>query len=80
MSVYDFANHVCDVYNLNHRLIHPIEEEKTRKSKKLQALYGLNISAIRPRDTSFNTAKMEGVLGIRPLTVSVGLQVMRAEL
>lgn len=79
VSMYDFGIHVCASYRLDSKFIHPVKEEAMRLHPKAQSLRGMNITAIRPQNTSFRSIRMESILGIKPLTVYTGLTIMRSE-
>jgi len=62
---YEFAIHVADVFGLNKDMISAVTSD---------FFPGI---APRPRDTSYNTEKMERGLGVRPLGLDEGLLRMR---
>lgn len=67
LSLYQFALKVAEVFNLDIRLITPVPDS-----------YFPEI-APRPRDTSFDTTKIESELNIKPVSVIEGLSRMKAE-
>jgi dTDP-4-dehydrorhamnose reductase len=67
LSLWHFALRVAEVFELDFRLIAPVPDE-----------YFSEI-AQRPKDTSFDTTKMEIELGINPVGVLDGLLRMKAE-
>jgi dTDP-4-dehydrorhamnose reductase len=67
LSLYQFALQVAEVFDLEARLITPVPDS-----------YFPEI-APRPRDTSFDTSKMESELGINTIGVKEGLARMKAE-
>lgn len=67
LSLYQFALQVAEVFDLDARLITPVPDS-----------YFPEI-APRPRDTSFDTTKMENDLGIKTVGVKDGLIRMKAE-
>ena len=67
LSLYQFALEVAEVFDLNAGLITPVPDS-----------YFPEI-APRPRDTSFDTSKMENELGMKPVAVREGLLRMKAE-
>jgi dTDP-4-dehydrorhamnose reductase len=67
ITLYEFALQVADVFGLDKGLISPVPDA-----------YFPEI-APRPRDTSFNTTKMETELGVKTIGVKDGLARMKAE-
>ena len=67
LSLYQFALNVAEVFNLDERLIMPVPDS-----------YFPEI-APRPRDTSFDTSKMENELGVKTIDVKAGLLRMKSE-
>ncbi|MFH1079081.1 MAG: SDR family oxidoreductase [Pseudomonadota bacterium] len=67
MSLYQFALLTADVFNLDAGLIQPVPDSFFPEI------------APRPRDTSFDTTKMETELGVRTIGVEEGLIRMKAE-
>jgi dTDP-4-dehydrorhamnose reductase len=67
LSLYQFASQVAEVFDLDARLITPVPDS-----------YFPEI-APRPRDTSFDTLKMENELGMKAIGVRDGLAIMKAE-
>ncbi len=65
LSLYQFALQVADVFDLDARLITPVPDS-----------YFPEI-APRPRDTSFDTTKMEKELGVKAISVKDGLLEMK---
>jgi dTDP-4-dehydrorhamnose reductase len=66
VSLYQFALHTADVFGLDPSLIEPVPDS-----------YFPEI-APRPRDTSFDTTKMEKELGVKTTGVKEGLALMKA--
>jgi dTDP-4-dehydrorhamnose reductase len=62
---YTFGRKFCDVFDLPHHLLKPIETAT------------LASGIARPRDCSMNSAKISALLDIEPLTVEEGLRVMQ---
>jgi dTDP-4-dehydrorhamnose reductase len=67
LSLYQFALQVAEVFDLDAGLITPVPDS-----------YFPEI-APRPRDTSFDTSKMENELGLKPVSVKAGLVRMKSE-
>ncbi|MCX5855328.1 MAG: SDR family oxidoreductase [Deltaproteobacteria bacterium] len=67
LSLYQFALKVAEVFDLDTKLITPVPDSY---------FPGL---APRPRDTSFDTLKMENELGLKTIGVKVGLVHMKSE-
>lgn len=67
VSVYEFLVKAAEVFALNRDLISPVQ----------QGFF--NELARRPRDTSFNTTKMERELGLKPLSLAEGLSLMKKD-
>lgn len=67
ITLYDFALKVAGVFGLDETLIEPVASSFFPEI------------APRPRDTSYDTAKMERELGMRPIGVVEGLTRMKAE-
>jgi dTDP-4-dehydrorhamnose reductase len=67
LSLYQFALQVAEVFDLDARLITPVPDS-----------YFPEI-APRPRDTSFDTTKMENELGVKTIGVKEGLLRMKSE-
>lgn len=67
ISLYQFALQVAEIFDLDKNLITPVPDS-----------YFPEI-APRPRDTSFDTSKMETELGVKPIGVKEGLIRMKAE-
>lgn len=67
LSLYQFALQVAEVFDLDPKLITPVPDS-----------YFPEI-APRPRDTSFNTSKMENELGVKTIGVKCGLGRMKSE-
>jgi len=67
LSLYQFALQVAEVFSLDASLITPVPDT-----------YFPEI-APRPRDTSFDTSKMESELGVEPVCVEDGLSRMKSE-
>ena len=65
VSLYDFALLTAEVFGLDSSLINPVPDTF------------FNELVPRPRDTSFDTSKMERELGIIPLSLRDGLRRMR---
>jgi dTDP-4-dehydrorhamnose reductase len=66
LSLYEFALQVAEIFELDAKLITPVPDS-----------YFPEI-APRPRDTSFNTSKMESELGVKPVGVKDGLVCMKS--
>jgi dTDP-4-dehydrorhamnose reductase len=66
-SIYELMREVASVFGLNEKLLIPVKQGFFKELVK------------RPRDTSYNTAKMESVLKIRPLGIMEGLELMKRE-
>jgi dTDP-4-dehydrorhamnose reductase len=64
---YGFGLRLCEVFDLPHDLLKPVEMGSTM---------GL---AMRPRDCSMNSARISRLLQITPLTVAEGLRAMRQQ-
>jgi dTDP-4-dehydrorhamnose reductase len=69
ISRFDFARKIAVAFGLDDSLIKPI------KMKELAAWI-----AIRPRDSSLNTVKIQRELKTQPLSINVGLSKLRNEL
>jgi len=67
LTLYDFALKTAKVFGLDETLIKPVASSFFPRM------------TTRPRDTSFDTTKMECELGVKPLTVLEGLTRMRDE-
>lgn len=67
ISRFDLARKVAKIFNLDSSLISPVSSDFFKDIAR------------RPKNTSFDTSKMEKQLGIKPLTVNEGLRLMRAE-
>lgn len=67
LSLYQFALQVADVFDLDARLITPVPDSCFPEI------------APRPRDTSFDTSKMENELGMKAIGVKDGLVRMKSE-
>jgi dTDP-4-dehydrorhamnose reductase len=67
LSLYQFALHVAEIFDLDARLITPVPDS-----------YFPEI-APRPKDTSFDTSKMEKELGVKTVGVNEGLARMKSE-
>jgi dTDP-4-dehydrorhamnose reductase len=65
ISLYEFALLTANVFQLDEKLITPVPDTYFPEL------------APRPRDTSFNTEKMERELGLRPMSVREGLLHMK---
>lgn len=66
-SRFEFALTVADIFNLDTSLIQPVTSDFFK------------IIAKRPKNTCFNTAKIERDLKIRPLSIKSGLMLMKNE-
>jgi dTDP-4-dehydrorhamnose reductase len=66
VSLYQFALMTADIFGLDASLITPVPDS-----------YFPNI-ALRPQDTSFNTAKMESELNVKPVGIRAGLLQMKS--
>lgn len=67
ISRYDLALKTAKIFNLNPKLISPVDSSFFKDLAK------------RPKNTTFNTKKMEEELGIKPLKIDEGLRLMRQE-
>lgn len=67
LSLYQFALQVAEVFDLDANLITPVPDSFFPEI------------ALRPRDTSFDTSKMERELGVKPIGVKDGLLRMKSE-
>jgi len=67
LSVYELMKKAAQVFDLDGNLLMPVQQGFFKELVK------------RPRDTSYNTAKMESVLGLKPLKADEGLELMRRE-
>lgn len=67
ISRYDLARKVAKVFDLDSSLISPVSSDFFKNIAK------------RPKNTCFNTLKMEKELGIKPLSVDEGLMLMKQE-
>ena len=67
LSLYQFALQVAEVFNLDARLITQVPDSY------------FPAIAPRPRDTSFDTSKMENELGVKPIGTREGLAIMKTE-
>ena len=67
LSIYGLMKAVAEVFKLEQGLLIPVQQGFFQELVK------------RPRDTSYDTAKIESVLDIKPLTVREGLKLMRDE-
>ncbi len=67
ISRYELALKVAEVFNLDSSLISPVDSS-----------FFKNIVA-RPKNTCFNTEKIENILGVKPLTIDESLKLMRKE-
>lgn len=67
ISRYDLALKVAKVFGLDKSLINPVSSDFFKDIAK------------RPKNTCFNTSKMEKDLGIKPLSVDEGLRLMKQE-
>jgi len=65
ISLYHFALKTAETFGLDSKLIEPVPDS-----------YFPELAA-RPRDTSFDTTKMESELGVAPMSVEEGLQRMK---
>jgi dTDP-4-dehydrorhamnose reductase len=65
VNIYQLITKVAEVFNLDKRLIIPVQQGY------------FNELAKRPPDTSFNTDKMEKELGLKPLSLDEGLSLMK---
>ncbi len=67
LSIYGLMKGVAEVFKLEQSLLIPVQQGFFQELVK------------RPKDTSYNTAKMESVLGLKPLEIRQGLGLMRQE-
>lgn len=65
MSRYEFSQEVARVFNLDKNMIHKVKGD-----------FFKNFVA-RPKDTCFDTGKMQKILGISPIGARKGLQIMK---
>jgi dTDP-4-dehydrorhamnose reductase len=65
VSLYEFAQTVAKTFDLDRNLVHPVPDSFFSEL------------APRPRDTSFDTTKMEHEMGILPLSLEDGLRWMK---
>lgn len=68
LNRFDLALNTAKAFNLDTSLISAVSSDFFKNIAK------------RPKDTCFNTGKMEKVLGIKPLSINKGLQLMKQEL
>ncbi|MCB0725844.1 MAG: SDR family oxidoreductase [Ignavibacteriae bacterium] len=68
LSRYDFAMNMCDVFNLNKKLVFPITTES------------LNQPAPRPLKSGLIILKMESELGFKPMDSIEGLRLLKFQL
>ncbi|MBP9191416.1 MAG: SDR family oxidoreductase [Ignavibacteria bacterium] len=68
LSRYDFAMNMCDVFNLNKKLVFPITTES------------LNQPAPRPLNSGLIILKMESELGFKPMDSIEGLRLLKFQL
>lgn len=68
ISRYELAKKAAKIFNLDSFLINPVSSDFFKDL------------ALRPKNTSFDTKKMEKVLEIKPLGVDEGLRLMKREL
>lgn len=67
ISIYELMKEVARVFELDGNLLMPVQQGFFKELVK------------RPKDTSYNTAKMENVLGLKPLEIGKSLELMRQE-
>lgn len=67
VSRFELANAVADVFDLDKSYINPVESDFFKKI------------APRPKNTCFDTSRMQTDLGIRPFSITLGLKKMRDE-
>lgn len=67
ISIYELMEEVVRVFGLDGNLLMPVQQGFFKELVK------------RPKDTSYNAAKMESVLGLKPLEIRQGLELMRQE-
>lgn len=67
LSRFDLACKVAEVFKLDPSLISPVSSDFFKNIAK------------RPKNTCFNTGKMEKQLGIKPLSIDEGLRLMKQE-
>jgi dTDP-4-dehydrorhamnose reductase len=67
VSLYQFAVRTAEIFGLNPGLIEPVPDTFFPEI------------APRPRDTSFDTTKIETDLGLQPISLGEGLAQMKAE-
>ena len=67
LSIYELMKEVAGVFELDENLLIPVQQGFFKELVK------------RPKDTSYNTAKMESILDLRPLGIREGLELMRGK-
>jgi dTDP-4-dehydrorhamnose reductase len=67
VSVYEFVQSATKIFDLDLNLVQPIKQEFLKELVK------------RPKNTSYQTKKMENILGLVPLSIKEGLEIMREE-
>lgn len=67
VSVYQLAVRAAKVFGLEERLIEPVKQGFFKELVR------------RPKDTSYDTRKMKQLLGVEPLSISEGLEIMKAQ-
>lgn len=67
LSRFEFALKVAEVFNLDASLIHSVKSDFFKNIAK------------RPKNTCFNTSKIEREFGIKPLSIAAGLKLMKNE-
>lgn len=65
ISVYEFVKKAAQIFGLSEKLVIPVKQGY------------FNELVPRPKDTSYNTEKMQRVLKLEPLSVSEGLSLMK---
>lgn len=68
VSIYQLIKTTAEVFGFNFKLVIPIR----------QGLFGELVK--RPKDTTYNTAKMEGILRLNPLPIKQGLEAMKQKI
>lgn len=67
VSIYELMKEVARVFGLNEGLLVPVQQGFFKELVK------------RPKDTSYDTTKIENVLGLRSLKIREGLELMKQE-
>ena len=67
LSTYQFVKIAAGIFGLDTTLVKPVQQGFFKDLVK------------RPRDTSYNIAKMKNILGLEPLSVETGLKIMKSK-